>query len=114
MKIITLENIVKYIEDKHGKQVLTKTTVKGDDKCNGIVFIHDEGVENLEAFRKQVGILFSDTVDKRVHCILLEKDICDFNKEHPFIKSREALDGVLVIDNKIPSEDDLRGYWYKL
>lgn len=114
MKLITLENIVKYIESKHSKQVVTRTVIQGDKKPNGIIFIHDEGVENLEAFRTQVGILFSDTVDKRVHCILLESDMNDFDKEHPFIKSREALSGILVIDNEIPTEDDLGKYFYKL
>ena len=114
MKVITLERIKDFVEDRHGKQVVSKINIKGCDKKSGVVVIHDAGTEKLRAFINGAGELeFVDEHD-RIHCILLETDLEDFNAEHPFIKCREALAGYLVIDGETPSEEELRPYLYTL
>ena len=114
MKVITLERIKDFVEDKHGKQMISRFNIKGCDKKSGIVVIHDEGTEKIKAFINSDNELeFTDEHDG-VHCILLETDLEDFSAEHPFIKSREAFAGTLVVDNKVPTEDEISKYLYKL
>ena len=114
MKVITLERIKDFVEAKHGEQTISKFNIKGCDKKSGIVVIHDAGTDKLKAFiNKNDELEFSDEHDG-IHCILLETDLDDFYATHPFIKLREALAGALVVDNKVPTEDEISKYLYKL
>lgn len=114
MKVITLERIKDFVSDRHGEQVVSKINIKGCDKKSGVVIIHDAGTEKLKAFINEYNELEFTDEHAGVHCILLETDLEDFNEEHPFIKSREALAGYLVIDGKVPSEEELKPYLYTL
>ena len=114
MKVITLERIKDFVEDRHGKQIVSKFNIKGCDRKSGIVVIHNEGTDNLKAFINNDGELEFTDEHAGIHCILLETDLEDFNEEHPFIKSREALAGYLVIDGEVPSEEELKPYLYTL
>lgn len=111
MKVITLKNIKKFIENKHGEQTISRIGIKGDTIQSGIYIIHDKGTVCPEAYLNSNDELEFNNEHDKIHCILLESDIEDFNSEHPFIKSREALSGKLVIDNKVPTEEELKGYW---
>lgn len=114
MKVITLENIVKLIENKHGKQSVSKININNETVQSGIYIVHDQGTICPEAYLNNNDELEFNNNHERVHCILLESNVHDFDKEHPFIKSREALSGHLVIDNEVPTEEELDGYWFIL
>lgn len=114
MKVITLERITDFITAKHGAQVVTRTKIAGADKNNGVTIIHDAGTPCIGAFMNAEGELEFSGDHDGIHCILLESDMNDYYKMYPFIKSREALSGVLVIDGETPSEDELSSYMYKL
>lgn len=114
MKVITLDNIVKFIETKHGKQSVSRINIKDETIQSGVICIHDVGTVCTEAYLNSNDELEFNNEHGRVHCILLESDMKDFNGEHPFIKSREALNGYLVIDGVVPTEEELENYWFKL
>ena len=114
MKVITLENIVKIIENKHGKQSVSKVNIPDETVASGIIIIHDCGTICPAPYLNCNDELEFNNEHDKVHCILLESDMNDFHGDHPFIKLREALDGVLVIDNKVPTEEELKPYLFKL
>lgn len=94
MKVITLEKLTEYIETKHGKQNITV------DKDNGKVIIHNLGSEHTDM--------------NNMHCVIDLEFVCDLEHGVPFIKSREAEAGALIIDGVVPKFEDLSGYTYKL
>lgn len=94
MKVITLDKLTEYISEKHGKQTIFR------DNDNKKVFIYNAGAEHTDL--------------NNVHCTLDFSHINDLNTAYPFIKSREAEAGALVIDGIVPKFDDLKGYTYKL
>lgn len=114
MKVITLDRIKDFIEDKHGEQTISRFSFKGFNKKPGIVVIHNAGNNKLKTFINENNELEFSNKHGDIHCILLETDLEDFDATHPFIKLREALTGTLVIDNKIPTEDEISKYLYKL
>lgn len=94
MKVITIEKLAEYIETKHGKQTITK------DNNSLKLVIHNENTDY--------------TNKSNVHCEIDFNFVNDLNSEYPFIKSREAEAGALVIDGKIPRLEELNGFVYKL
>ena len=114
MRVITLSNIVKFIEDKHGKQSVDRIFIPDETVDSGIIVIHDSGTVCPTAYTDSNDELKFNNNHNRVHCILLEEDLEGFNDEHPFIKSREALSGALVIDGETPSEAELWDYFFIL
>lgn len=114
MKVITLERIKDLIESKHGKQTVTRTTIANREEHAGITIIHDAGTPCVGVYADENDEIQFNGEHDGIHCILLESDMDDYHTMYPFIKSREALSGVLVIDGETPSEDELCSYMYKL
>lgn len=112
MRVITLENITKYVADKHGNQTVSKVnTVNGKT----VFIIHDENTECPEVkLSGTSGMIYMEGNKKGVHCILTETLLHDIEEEHPFIKCREAIGGQLIVDGRVPTEDELRKYMYKV
>ena len=94
MKVITLEKLTEYIETRHGKQEVTVDELKNQ------VIIHNIGTDYRES--------------NNIHCTVDLNHVCDLTHSHPFIKSREAEAGALVIDGVVPKFEDLTGFTYKL
>ena len=105
MRVITLERLCDFIFDKVGKNQKIDTVSFNEKE---LVVIHDEdkwfNVDSIENMRKQDG----------VHCVIELEKLCETDSETPWIKSREALSGDLIVDGVTPSDDDLRTYMYKV
>ena len=114
MRVITLENIEKYIKDKHGEQCVSVVKPLENKEFRAVV-IHDKGSE-CPALRvgEGTGLVSLDGNLKHVHCMLTETILHDLDKDHPFVGAREALGGLLMIDGRVPTEDELRPYMYKV
>lgn len=94
MKVITIEKLAEYIGTKHGTQTITRDNEKLK------LVIHNENTKHTD----KLG----------VHCELDYKFIEDLNHDYPFIKSREAEAGALVIDGKVPRLEELNGFVYTI
>lgn len=109
MKVITLDNIKKFIEDKHDKPQMVK---KYNDI--GLVVIQDEGSAETKVIVNVDGVInISGNIDC-VHCVLTDKVLNDFNSEHPFIKKMEVFEGALIVDGVTPSENEIGKYFYTI
>lgn len=114
MKVITLERIKDLIESKNGKQTVTRTQIANREGKAGITIIHDAGTPCVGVYEDEKGEIQFNGDHAGIHCVLLETEVNDYHEMCPFIKSREALSGVLVIDGETPTEDELWSYMYKL
>lgn len=96
-KVITLDGIRQYIEDKSNKEQKVIMACS----CNGKVF----------AIADTTAVLLGlNETDDGVHSVITDNEIKDFDADHPFMELKEALKGNLRVDGVIPPEDDLRKY----
>lgn len=118
MKVITLNKIVEFIESKYGKQTVERIKIKGvAGNTPDIVIIHDEGAKCITPFMNddfELDFHYTEESENATRCILLKSDLEDFNTTQPFMGSREALNGKLVINNEIPTREELLPYFYTL
>jgi hypothetical protein len=103
MRVITVEKIKEYIEDKYNKdQKLSLVKVEGKEKHNRAYVIHDHNVECPRLYLDSNNEVRVVNDDKRTHCILPETVV------------NEALGGHLIIDGAVATARQLDGYWYKI
>lgn len=96
-KVITLDGIKQYIEDKSNQAQKVIMACSSEGKVFAIV--------NTNA------VLYGlNETDDGVHSIITDTEIKDFDADHPFMELKEALKGNLRVDGVIPPEDDLRKY----
>lgn len=118
MKVITLKKIVEFIESKYGTQEVEKIKIKGTaGNTPDIIIIHDAGSDCIKPYMNDdFELEFECTKDSEdvTRCILLQSELEDFNADEPFMGSREALSGMLVINGEIPTREELLPYFYTL
>ena len=110
MRVITLEKLREFVERKanHKQQIIT---FKQDSASEGaIIFMND----NCRVSVKGAMTIEEVEAMDNVNCVICFKDIEDLHSEHPFIKSREALSGVVKVCGTVPSEAELSPYFFTL
>lgn len=108
MRVITLDNIRKYIEDTHGKQSIKEIAINGEESSK-IIIIKDKGTNTPVAYLNHNDELEFEKMHDRVHCVLLDSDLEKFKSERYLTASRVA-NGYLCIDNKTMTVADISKY----
>lgn len=110
-KILTLKNAVKFIESKHGEQIVTVQEIANSQVESHVVYIHDAGTTCPVA--KMSGPdndLVFENESEHVHCILLETDLFDFSSENPYMLLTGAVNGIFVVDDNCVSIEEIEPY----
>lgn len=84
MRVVTLNRLGDYIENKLGRKQII---VKGSG-C----------------------VKFVDQLDSSISCYLPNSQISGLNEETPFLKFRDQVSGVLIVCNKIVSDEEIKPY----
>ena len=108
MKILTLKGIKRLIESKHGRQAVDTVSIGND--TSSLLFIHNVNSKVPSAYMNKDDELDFDNLHDDVHCILLDSDLEDFGLDTAYMELESALNGCLVIDNKVLTEEDLKDY----
>lgn len=88
MRVVTLERLGDFIENKLGsKQTIIKST-------NSVKYV--------------------DSSNKSVSCEIPSSQMNNLSDEHPFLKFRDQISGVLTVSGSLVKEDDIRPYSYLL
>lgn len=108
MKVLLLNSILMYIQNE-----VAKKEQKIVAHESGIQFIVDaDYCETLDvSYDGDMGLKFSDSVSsEKVHCILLVEDLEKTRAGVSFMFLGGAVNGILVIDNEVQSEEELEQY----
>lgn len=110
MKVITLERLKDFIESKVGKEQQI-IFFRGSTSDDGVVVFLDNGC--FVSIKSDTKVEDLETMNN-VNCVINFKDIEDIHNQHPFIKSREAINGVIKVCGYVSSEEELSPYFFKL
>jgi len=114
MKIVALKDIKRLIESKHGRQAVDIVDIGND--TSSLLVIHNVNSEVPSAYMNKDDELAFDNLHDDVHCILLDSDLEvdsaleGFGLDTVYMKLESALNGRLVIDNEVLTEDELENY----
>ena len=88
MRVVTLDKLSDYIENKLGrKQIMHRGT-----DC----------------------VKFIDSSDSSISCYLPNSQVSNLKDEHPFLKFRDQVSGVLAVCGELVSDEEIKPYSYLL
>lgn len=115
-KIITLEKIVELIEDTvKAEQQIIDCKCKDDNSEFKVIADKEYAEVPYSYINDEDEFEFSESCNSdKVHCILLNTDLFDYKAEHPFMLADGAANGILSIDGKVPTIEELNPYLFIL
>lgn len=88
MRVVTLERLGDYIEDKLGSE--------------------------QKIFKTDSYVKFVDSESRKVSCCLPSSQVSGISDDLPFLKFRDQVSGVLSVCGEIISDDEIKPYSYLL